>query len=168
MAPHGVYPCAGEDRWVAIAVRDDEDWRALCREIGEPALADDARYAIAAARLARQDEVDEIVSGFTRKLAMHEVEQRLQAARVPAHAVQNSPELVQDPQLLHRGHFIELPHPEKARTVVEATRFGLSRTPPHPTGPAPTFGGDTQWVLEEVLGYDGDRMAELVIAGALE
>ena len=44
LAPHGVYPCAGDDRWIAIAARDDRDWRALCEALGAPALAADPRY----------------------------------------------------------------------------------------------------------------------------
>ena len=99
---------------------------------------------------------------------MEEVEARLQAAGVPAHSVQNSPELVRDPQLLHHGHFVELSHPTRTKTTVEATRFRLSRTPARTEGPAPTFGADSQWVLETVLGYDSDKITELVIAGALE
>jgi len=167
MSPHGVYPCAGEDRWVAIAARDDRDWAALCGAIGCPELATDPRYAEASLRLERCDELDRVLADFTHALAMEEVEARLQAAGVPAHAVQSSPELVRDPQLRHRGHFVELAHPS-GRTVVEATRFALSRSPVGPTGEAPSLGADTQWVLESVLGYDGDRMAELAIAGALE
>jgi crotonobetainyl-CoA:carnitine CoA-transferase CaiB-like acyl-CoA transferase len=168
LAPHGVYPCAGEDRWVAIAVRDDRDWRALAEAMGRPALADDARYATAAARLARRDELDALVVGFTAPLSMEEVERRLQAALVPASGVHNSPEAVRDPQLAQRGHFVTVPHPTKGQSVVEASRFRLSRTPACLEAPAPTFGDSTQWVLETVLGYDDERIAELAIAGALE
>ncbi len=168
MSPHVVYPCAVEDRWAAIAVRDDRDWRALCETIGRPELADDRRYATARLRLERRDELDAVVARFSEALPMEEVEARLQAAGVPAHAVQNSPELVRDPQLLHHAHFVELSHPTRGRTTVEAPRFRLSRTPARTEGPAPTFGGDSQWVLETVLGYDSDKMTELVIAGALE
>jgi crotonobetainyl-CoA:carnitine CoA-transferase CaiB-like acyl-CoA transferase len=67
-----------------------------------------------------------------------------------------------------RGHFVELLHPEGGHTTIEVARFQLSRTPPAALGAAPTFGADAMWVLEEVLGYDGERIAELAIAGALE
>jgi benzylsuccinate CoA-transferase BbsF subunit len=168
LAPHGVYPCAGEDRWVAIAVRDDRDWCALAEALGRPALADDARYATAAARRSRRDELDALLADFTAPLAMEEVERGLQAAGVPASGVHNSPEAVRDPQLVERGHFVTIPHPTKGRSVVEASRFRLSRTPARRQAPAPTFGDSTQWVLESVLGYDDERIAELAIAGALE
>jgi crotonobetainyl-CoA:carnitine CoA-transferase CaiB-like acyl-CoA transferase len=168
MAPHGVYPCAGEDRWVAIAVRDARDWRALCGAIGRTDLAEDPRLASAAGRRARAAELDELLASFTAALPMEEVEARLQAVGVPASAVQNSVECVADPQLRHRGHFVEIPHPTLGTSAVEGSRFRLSRTPARVEGPAPTFGCDSHWVLREILGYDDERIAELVIAGALE
>ncbi len=136
--------------------------------IGAPALADDPRYATATARLARRDELDARVAAFTAPLAMEELERRLHGAGVPASGVYNSPEAARDPQLAHRGHFVPVAHPTQGHAVVEAPRFRLSRTPAHVTGPAPTFGDSTQWVLETVLGYDDDRIAALAIAGALE
>src|SRR5262245_16999252 len=168
MAPHGVYPCAGEDRWIAIAVRDARDWRALCAAMERPDLAEDARFASAEARLARRDALDELVAAWTARRPMEEAEALLQARGVPASAVQNSPECVRDPQLRHRGHFVSLPHPAKGRTVVEGSRFRLSRTPARIDGPAPSFGLDNQWVLSELLGYDDERIAGLVVSGALE
>jgi len=168
LAPHGVYPCAGTDRWVAIAARDDRDWRALCEALGAPALASDARYATAAARSAQRDALDALLAGLTAPLAMEEIERRLHAAGVPASGVYNSPEAASDPQLAQRGHFVTVPHPTEGQAVVEAPRFRLSRSPAQLVGPAPTFGDSTQWVLETVLGYDDDRIAELAIAGALE
>ena len=99
---------------------------------------------------------------------MGEIERRLHAAGVPASGVYNSPEAASDPQLLHHGHFVTVPHPAHGQAVVEAPRFRLSRTPAQVPGPAPSFGDSTQWVLETVLGYDDERIAELAIAGALE
>jgi len=168
MAPHGVYPCAGDDCWVAIAVRDDRDWRAFGEAMGRPALARDPRYTSAASRLGRREELDALVAELTTPLAAEEVERRLQTAGVPASRVQNSPEAVCDPQLAHRGHFVTVAHPTKGRSVVEGSRFRLSRTPANTQAPAPTFGDATEWVLQTVLGYDDDRIAALVIAGALE
>ncbi len=168
MAPHGVYPCAGDDRWIAIAVRDDRDWRAFCEAMGRDALAADARYATAAARLARREELDALVAGLTAPLETEELERRLQSAGVPASGVQNSAEALRDAQLVHRGHFVTIPHPTEGRSVVEGSRFRLSRTPANTDSPAPTFGDATQWILQTVLGYDDERIAELAIAGALE
>jgi crotonobetainyl-CoA:carnitine CoA-transferase CaiB-like acyl-CoA transferase len=168
MAPHGVYPCAGEDRWVAIAVRDERDFEALCAAIGRPELAREPRFATAPGRRAASAELDALLCAFTRALPMEEVEARLQEVGVPASAVQNSPECWRDPQLRHRGHFLRVAHPTHEASFVEGSRFLLSRTPAHVEGPAPTLGADTHAVLTGILGYDDEKIAELAIAGALE
>jgi crotonobetainyl-CoA:carnitine CoA-transferase CaiB-like acyl-CoA transferase len=168
-APHGVYPAQGEDHWIAIAVRSDAEWRALCEAMQRPELGADARYASAAARLARRRELDELLASFTRSRDPLALQEQLQARGIAAHAVQNSPELVADPQLRHRGNFIELPHaPSGGSTVIESARFSLSRTPASVSGDAPTFGRDSEHVLRTILGYDDERIAQLAIAGALE
>ena len=73
-----------------------------------------------------------------------------------------------DPQLLHRGHFVEVPHTVHGKTTVEGSRFRLSRTPARIERPGPTFGQDNQYVLETILGYSEDRVVELVTAGVLQ
>ena len=168
MAPHGVYPAAGEDRWVAVAVRDDGDWRLLCEVMGRAELSEDARYATATARLERWEELDEIIARWTAERAAEEIEGLLQGRGIPAHVVQNSGELYTDPQLHHRRHFVEVPHAVHGKTTVEGSRFKLSRTPAKIERSAPTFGRDNQYVLDMILGYTPDRIAELAGAGVLE
>jgi benzylsuccinate CoA-transferase BbsF subunit len=75
---------------------------------------------------------------------------------------------MRDPQLLHRGHFVEVPHEIHGTTVVEGSRFKLSRTPARIERPGPTFGRDTQYVLETILGYGPERIVELAAAGVRE
>jgi benzylsuccinate CoA-transferase BbsF subunit len=166
MAPHGVFPAAGDDRWVAIVARDDADWRALCAVMEHHDLA--ARFATRADRLAHQDELEAIVGAWTSARDAHAVEALLQARGVPASVVQTSADLVRDPQLLHRGHFVRLAHPELGETVVEGSRFRLSRTPARITAVAPTYGCDNDHVLRTILGYDDERITALVAAGVLE
>ena len=168
MAPHGVYPATGDDRWVAIVVRSDEEWRTFCQIIEQPDLAGDERFASLQARLAHQDELDDIVAEWTKSQGEKEIEGVLQARGIPAHVVQNSPELSVDPQLAHRGHFVEVPHEVHGTTTVEGSRFTLSRTPAKIERPGPTFGQHNQHILETILGYDSDRIAELTAAGVLE
>jgi benzylsuccinate CoA-transferase BbsF subunit len=153
---------------VVIAAGTDAQWRALCEEMGQPELASDDRYATAEARLAAREELDAIVATWTADQEMNAVETALQARGVPAHAVQNSSELVVDPQLTHRGHFIELEHPIHGTTTVEGSHFRLSRTPARVERAAPTFGRDNYEVLSDILGYDADRIAELAAAAVLE
>lgn len=168
MAPHGVYPSAGEDQWVAIAVRDDEQWRSLCDVMKQPELASDERFASLESRLANQDELDTILSGWTSQREKGDAETALQARGVPAHAFQNSAERLEDSQLVHRGHFIELPHEIHGTTTIEGSRFQLSRTPAKIEHAAPTFGQHNFHVLETILGYDTNRIADLAAAGVLQ
>jgi crotonobetainyl-CoA:carnitine CoA-transferase CaiB-like acyl-CoA transferase len=166
-APHGVYPAAGFDRWIAIAVSDDTAFAALAGVMAEAALADDPRFASAAARRLNREALEAVVSGWTREQDAHAAEAALQAAGVAAAVVANSADLAADPQLVHREHIRELPHPDYGTTPVEGTRFRLSRTPAVIGGAAPTLGRDNQDVLATILGYDEARITELVIAGAL-
>jgi crotonobetainyl-CoA:carnitine CoA-transferase CaiB-like acyl-CoA transferase len=168
MAPHGVYPAAGEDRWVAIAVEDDRRWRALCAVMGRPDLSRDERFATPTGRVAHRAELDAVLAAWTAGRDMHATERTLQEQGIAASAVQNAAELAVDPQLLHRRHYRELPHPERATTVIETSRFHLSRSPAREITAPPLSGADNQYVLQEILGYDDDRITELILAGALE
>ena len=168
LAPHGVYPAAGEDRWVAIAAGADEQWQALCEAMERPELLRDERFATAAARLAHQDELDAILAEWTKGREAEEAEATLQARAVPASVVQNSGEMYADPQLAHRGHFVEVEHPTHGTITVEGSHFRLSRTPARFERAAPTLGQDNQYVLETLLGYSTERIGELVAEGVLE
>jgi crotonobetainyl-CoA:carnitine CoA-transferase CaiB-like acyl-CoA transferase len=164
-APHGVYPAAGEDRWVAIVCRSDQDWTNLCAAMGRGELAGDARFATAAQRLKRREELDAIIAGWTLTLDAQHAQELLQARGVPAHQVQNSAEMLADPQVRHRGHFVKLTHPTLGAFTVEAPRARLSRTPGEVRRAAPTVGQDNAYVLQTILGYDEERVTELALAG---
>jgi crotonobetainyl-CoA:carnitine CoA-transferase CaiB-like acyl-CoA transferase len=166
-APHGCYPVAGDDRWIAIAVEDDAEWRSLCDVLGDAELAADARFADAAGRRAHHEALDLALAERTAARSGGELESALVARGVPAHRVLDSPGLVEDPQLLFRDHFVEVAE-NGLRTVVEATRSRLSRTPGRVGDAIPSLGRDNEWVLNEVLRYDDEHIARLVIAGVLE
>lgn len=166
-APHGVYPVAGDDRWIAIAVHDDAQFAALAAVLGEAALGDDPRFATAGARRINGAALDAVIAGWTRGQDPHAAEAALQAAGVPAAVVANSEDLCRDPQLAHREHVRYLTHPQYGTTPVEGARSRLARTPAVIDGAAPTLGRDNEAVLRGILGYDDERVTELVIAGAL-
>lgn len=152
-SPHGVFPAVGEDQWVAISCETAEQRRALAGEMG----------------LGPDEEVsEEALAAWTAAQDRYEVQARLQAIGVPGHVVQNSPECYGDPQLEARGHYVHLDHPNGGPMVVEGSRFALSRTPARITEVGPTLGQHTFEVLTEILGYDGDRIADLAVAEALE
>ena len=167
MAPHGVYPSRGDDDWVAVAVRDDADWRRFCAAIERPDLARDDRYAVLPGRLAGQDDLDAAISAWTATRTPAEAESILQAAGVPAHAVIRASSAVNDPQFVHRGHFVRVPHSLHGESVVEGSRFRLSRTPAR-IGPPPAVGEHTEQILKDILGYDDERIADLAAAGAFD
>ena len=166
MAPHGVYPAAGEDRWVAIACEDDRRWSALCGVI-ETLAPVAVSHAAAKARLADRRMLDGLISAWTATRAAEEIEALLQAAGVAASVVQTAEDLARDPQLDHLGHFIYRPHPCGRDGVIEACATHLSRTPARADETLPSFGRDMDEVLKDILGYDDERIAELLIADAL-
>jgi crotonobetainyl-CoA:carnitine CoA-transferase CaiB-like acyl-CoA transferase len=165
--PHGVFPASGDDRWVALSVEGQEHWSGLCAAMEQPALRDDPRFGTPEARRRNEDALEATVATWTATQDAPAAAERLQAHGVPAYAVQNSPELLRDPQLLARGHFHRVRHPEYGETTIEGSRFALSRTPAALPAVAPTFGADNEHVLREVLGYDDERITALAASGAL-
>ncbi len=166
-APQGVYPTAGEDEHIAIACETDAQWQALCELISElNSLAENLNEATA--RVAQQTALDIHIGRFTSNQPAAELEAELQARGIPASVVMNSPELVADPQLRHRGHFVNLPHHEASATVIESSRFHLSRSPTSVDTSAPTFNRDMMEVLTDVLGYDDERIGDLLVGGVFE
>ena len=157
MVPHGVYPCAGDDRWVAIACRDDRDWEALATLLGRSDLAP-LRLS---ARQARVADIDELIANWTASRSTEEVEAAVISAGLPAHRVQNSAECVADPQLRHLNHYLTLPHPGHGTITLENCRITLSETPARVERTPPSVGQDTFEVLTEMLGYDPDFVGAL-------
>jgi benzylsuccinate CoA-transferase BbsF subunit len=166
--PHGAFPCAGDDRWVAVAVTTDREWQEFCRVLGHPEWATDSRFATFLARRQNEDLLESLVAEATRTRDAYELMAALQAARVPAGVVQRCSDLHRDPQLAHRGHWVTLNHCEMGPTVYDGIPFRLSETPGRLERPAPCLGEHTEFVLKELLGYTDEEIAGLVIAGALE
>jgi crotonobetainyl-CoA:carnitine CoA-transferase CaiB-like acyl-CoA transferase len=167
LAPHGIYPAKGEDQWIAIVCKTDNDFIALCDLMKRPELSRDARFRTLGDRHKNAPDLDQIISSWSRELAPREAERVAQARGIAAHAVQNSEEFYTDPQISHRGHFVELPHPVYGKTIVEGTRTKLSRTPAQTRRAAPTLGQDNQYVLENILGYSEEQIGEIVGSGVL-
>ena len=172
IAPQGVYQTAASDRfpavvpddsWIAISCVDDTQWQSLAALMGRGDLGD----LSVAERHERHDELDEIIAGWARGHDGVALMHRLQDIGVAAHIVQNSPEYTADAQVIHRGQQVEVPHAKQGTTIVDASRFTLSRTPAQVTYGGPTLGEHTFDILTEVLGYDSDRIAELAVAELL-
>ena len=161
MAPHGTYPCQGDDSWVTIAVGSDAEFAALCRVIGRPELAQDGRFADVVSRHRHQDELDEIVSVWTRERPHREAAAQLQAAGVSAMPVLTVPELMADPHLAERGFFEEVAHREAGVWKMDGPAWRFDRSPVHVRLPAPCFAEHNDYVLRDLLGLSEEEVAEL-------
>ena len=166
MAPHAVFPAGGadDDDWIAIACETDHQWRRLAELIGQTELAELGQNE----RLARRAELEGLVAAWTTGQDPTELQQHLQDEGIAAHQVQNSGRCIADPQLVHREHFRQVPHPVYGHSFVEAPSFTLSRSEFGPRWAGPTLGQHTFDILTELLGYDGDKIADLAVAGCLE
>jgi crotonobetainyl-CoA:carnitine CoA-transferase CaiB-like acyl-CoA transferase len=167
-APHGVYPCAGEDRWIAIAVFDDAEWQGLVAALGAPEWTGDARFSDQPARFEHQDELDERIAACTRSEDRHDLMHRLQAAGVRAAAVQDARDLAEtDPQIAEHGTFFELDHPVIGRATFEGLPFRAARLRPDHWRSAPLLGEDNEYVLGQVLGKTDAEIAALAEEGVI-
>ena len=153
---------------MAITCLTEEHWQSLCSVMGHNHLVNDQSFATLSARLHNRRKLDENIGEWTIGLTAEAAEIALQGVGVPAAAVQDSKAVCQDKQLGSRGYLIEVEHPAGGKAVIEGPRFLLSRTPARIPAPAPTVGRDNQYVLQSILGYDEERITELVAAGALQ
>ncbi len=152
MVPHGCYRCRGEDKWIAIAVDGDAQWRAFCTAMGKSELANAARFADAFSRKHNEDELDKIIAGSTKDQTHTEAMHKLQQVGVAAGPVYSSEELFQDPHLRARQFFIEHEHPEVGKKELHGVFARFSETPAEIRGSDPLFGEHTEWVLKNLLG----------------
>ena len=167
-SPQGVYRCLGTDRWLAVSVRDDTEWAALCEAIGRPELATDERTSTAQARRRSTALVDAALGEWTRTLPADVAAETLQAHGIPAGAVQDGRELVEhDPQLRARGFYVRKEHPVAGAFLHEGVPIRLTRTPGGIREAAPVLGADTDAVLSEVAGFSTERVQQLREAGVL-
>jgi crotonobetainyl-CoA:carnitine CoA-transferase CaiB-like acyl-CoA transferase len=165
--PHGVYRCAGEDRWVAISILDDEAWARFANLVGEPWAADSC-LARSTSRLERAAEVDESVERWTSLRSPEEVTALCQRYGVAAFTVANGEDFcARDPHLQARGYWARVRVPEGRVVVLDGVPARLSETPGFVDSPGPLHGEHTEHVLTELLGLDGVEIAALRAAKVL-
>jgi benzylsuccinate CoA-transferase BbsF subunit len=157
--PHGVYRCAGADRWAAISVRDEAAFAALARLAGLPAMD-------LAARQAARGEIDAALERWTSAQDAGAVTARLRAAGVEATAVRSAMDVARDPHVEARGFVEPIEHPSHGRRPYAGPPWRIEGAPVEPHRPAPRLGEHTEAVLAE-LGYSPDAIAELARSGAL-
>ena len=164
MSPHGCYPCAGDDRWIAIAVDSDGSWRGLCRVMGRADWAADDRYADVLGRIRHRAELDKMLGFETRSHDNHELMTRLQAEGVAAGAVADSEDLLFNVHLKERRFYEVVEHHEATGMppLPYAGRpWKLSGTPAVAPQPAPIMGQHNRDILAGLLGRTDDEVAAL-------
>lgn len=166
-APHGAFPCRGEDRWCTLSVWSDREWERLVEIMGSLAWAKDVRFSTLVGRKAHEAELERRLSEWTRQFTAEELMAKLQGAGIRAGMVNGMPELFTDPQLQHRGLWWSLTHAEIGEYHAKAPPFILSRTPARPGRPAPCLGEHNEMVLREILGLSDEEIRELEAQGVI-
>jgi crotonobetainyl-CoA:carnitine CoA-transferase CaiB-like acyl-CoA transferase len=160
--PHGVYPCAGEDRWIAIAVVGDDAWERFTRCLDWPA---DSALATLDARRVAQADLNARVAEWTRTRSTEEAAELLQAAGISAMPLLSPDDLRADAHLAERGAIVTVQHPEIGPERHSGNPLRMSRSQLVSTGASPLLGADTEEVLTRVLGLSREEVAALVEGG---
>ena len=170
MSPHGCYPCAGGDRWIAVAVSDDAQWQGLCRVLERPDWAADGRFSGSLGRQRHREELDRMLAGATASWDARRLMAALQAAGVPAGAVLDSKDLLFDPHLRERRFYeVARHHPSTGMPPLPyaGRPWRLSATPAVAPRAAPLMGEHNDFVLRELLGLTDSEVARLESEGII-
>jgi crotonobetainyl-CoA:carnitine CoA-transferase CaiB-like acyl-CoA transferase len=164
--PHGVFPCKGDDEWLALAVTNENEWQNLCIAIGRPDLA--ARYPALADRQAHEETLERLIAEWTARYSPSEAEAVLRPAGVPCHAVARPKDVYGDAQLASRGYWQELRHPVMGPQKYEPqSSFILSETPRRLTMPSPCLGEHNEQVFKGFLGLTDDEISSRIADGSI-
>ena len=161
MSPHGAFPSLGDEQWVTIAARTEEEWRALCDAMGKPSLADDARFATMADRHANNDALEAVIGQWTAGLTNWEVSERLQKAGIAAMPSMSNRMIAEHPHLRERGAFWECPHPVMGPVILPRPPWRFESFDTFFRRPTPMLGEHTHEVMTELLGYSDAETARL-------
>lgn len=164
-APHGNYPCRGNDRWIAIACFTDDHWNALCDLMGNPDWTKE--FSTLAERKAREPELNERVAAWTGDWDRDELFYRLQP-HLPAGPVHAQSDLYEDAQIVYRDYFEWVEHPVMGKVPYNGLQARLSKTPGFVHKPSPCIGEDSLYVLESILGKSEEESGRLLAEGVIE
>lgn len=163
LAPCGVFPCEGDDIWVAIAVTDDHAWKGLAKALGNPAWMMDPKLDSLTGRVAAVDAIETRLAGETKRFRADDLVARLQEHGVASSVVQTSREVASDRQLASRGYWREIDHAEMGAITVNVAPFLSSdengRSDPLPP---PLLGEHTREIATSLLGFDEAEYSRLV------
>ena len=164
--PHGVFPCLGQDRWVAIAISTDAEWRCFCEAIGWPEWTGDPRFSSFLARKENEEQLEELISEWTRQHTAEEAEESLQEFGVPAGVVETTKDTFEDPQLKHRNYFRQYKHSFIGDHMYRGPSFKLSKVPDAQFA-GPCLGEHNEYVLKELLHFSDNEFAKALSDGSI-
>lgn len=167
-APHGVYPCRGNERWCAIAVFTDAEWESFCQVLGNPTWTQDNKFRTVLGRKKNEDELDSLIAAWSLEQEAEEVMARMQKSGVAAGVVQNIPDLYKDPQLAYQKHFWIMEQREAGLYNYDSPPFTLSHTPATARMPALCVGQHNEYVFKELLGMSEEEYVNLLLDGVFE
>jgi crotonobetainyl-CoA:carnitine CoA-transferase CaiB-like acyl-CoA transferase len=151
-APCGCYRCLGEDRWCVVAIFIEDEWRAFCDVLGNPAWTREDRFSSLPNRKRYRKELDLLIGEWTAKQTAECVVERLQRVGLAAGIVQNAEDLANDPQLLANDFFTSLNHPVLGEIKTDTYPITLKNYRNAPWKASPLFGEANQYVFGELLG----------------
>jgi benzylsuccinate CoA-transferase BbsF subunit len=162
LAPHGNYRCAGNDKWVSIAVKTEDEWKAFCKAIGNPSWTKEAKFKTLADRMKNLDELDKAVTSWTVNLGDYEATNILQKAGVAAAPVLNIEGVFFDPHFQERGIFMNVDHPVAGGLTLYDLPWQASGLGRKPARYAPLLGENNDYVFGELLGMPKAEIDKLI------
>ena len=166
-APHGVFPCVGDDRWCAIAVFTDTEWQAFCKVIGNPAWTKEPAFATLEKRKENEDELEKHVAEWTSIHSPQDVMTLMQASGVAAGVVQNAKEVMEDPQLIEREFLVPRTHPVLGEFGHPTPPYKLLKTKAQ-IRTSPCLGEHNEYVCTKLLGISDEHFVELFQEGVFK
>ena len=160
-AIQGCYRCLGEDRWVCITIRTDEEWEGFCRALGNPDWTREEKFADALSRWRHHDELDKHIEEWTKRHNHFAVMNMLQKEGVAAGPVEHPDDAYNDQQMKERNFFEQITHPECGTHLYPGIPFRMSRTPNRIRCPATRLGEHNEYVYKELLGISEEEYAKL-------
>lgn len=162
MAPHNKYRCKGEDKWVSIAVKSEDEWNSFSEAIGQPYWAKDGMFADRFCRLLNQDILDKLITMWTIVYSPHEVADILRKVGIAAAPCLHIGERYFDAHFQERQVYLDVDHPATGTDILSGIAWKFSEIAPEIRRPAPLLGQHNKYVFCELLGIPEDELAQLV------
>jgi len=169
VAPHNAYRCIGEDRWCAIAIFTEEEWRNFCQVIENPFLAQDSRFSTLLSRKENEEELDKLINEWTVNHTAEAVMDMMQTAGIAAGVVETGEDLMdKDLQFQHRRFFTELEYPGIGKYRTQAGPHFLLSKYEYELKRAPLLGEHNEYVMKEIIGIPDREYDNLVNEGVID